>query len=50
MLLERGAEVNSRNKNGWTPLLEQQEPWEGKSTFIVQLLLDHGADVQVRNQ
>ncbi|KAN0129321.1 hypothetical protein V8E53_012805 [Lactarius tabidus] len=48
MLLERRPEVNCQNKNGSTPLLEAAGYSDEGNSDIVQLLLDHGADVQAR--
>jgi ankyrin repeat protein len=50
MLLERRPEVNCPNKNGSTPLLEAAGYSDEGNSDIVQLLLDHGADVQVRDR
>lgn len=42
LLLENGAEVNAKNKPGWTPLHSAA----GKGhTELCKLLLDHGAEV-----
>ena len=49
-LLERGAEVNSRNDFGFTPLIRASRHWDRRNTDVVQVLLDHGADVQVRDR
>ena len=49
MLLELDLEVNSQNNEGSTPLHRASESWRGEFPGFVQLLLDHGADVQVRN-
>jgi ankyrin repeat protein len=48
LLLEREANVKSRNNSRWTPLHRAAQPWNGQKSDIqiVQLLLDHGADVQ----
>ncbi|KAF8248396.1 ankyrin, partial [Wilcoxina mikolae CBS 423.85] len=42
LLLEWDADINSRSKNGCTPL-----SWaiERKRQLIVKVLLDHGADI-----
>ena len=46
--LEKGAEVNARNNDGWTPLMLAA----GKSSTpeIVTLLLDKGAEVEARDK
>ena len=49
MLLERNAEVNSRNDEGLTPLHKASMGFGKGSAVVVGLLLDYGADVQVRN-
>ncbi|NCG57103.1 MAG: hypothetical protein GWP35_09400 [Proteobacteria bacterium] len=45
LLLEKGAEVNARDTDGFTPLM-----WAARSSTpeIVQLLLEKGADVNAR--
>jgi ankyrin repeat protein len=44
-LLERNAEVDSRNNDGYTPFLRA---WKsGRNPDILQLFLDHNADVRV---
>ena len=51
ILLKHNAEVNSLNNGGSTPLHRASEGWwfgEG-NPGVVRLLLDHGADLQVRN-
>ena len=47
MLLDRGADVNARNVGGDTPLLAalRREHFD-----IVPLLLEHGADANVRDR
>jgi ankyrin repeat protein len=42
-------EVNTRNNNGSTPLLESIKRKEEKNFDVVQLLLDHNADVRVHD-
>lgn len=45
LLLEKGANVNARNRFGRTPLSNALRG--NSSTAVVQLLLDRGADVTV---
>jgi ankyrin repeat protein len=47
LLIDRGADVNSRDLEGWTPLHEAT--WEGHLD-VVRLLLEHGADVNAVDQ
>jgi len=51
ILLERDAEVNSRDVKGVTPLHEASKSHSGRfpTAAVVRLLLDYGADVQLRN-
>ena len=49
-LLELNVEVNRQNSEGSTPLHRACESWWGEFPEVVRLLLDHGADVQVRNR
>ena len=49
ILLERNADVGSKDANGWTPLHYASRGWREGSADIVQLLLDYGADVRVRD-
>ena len=50
ILLGLNVEVNSQNEKGSTPLhLASKGGQEGGNSDIVQLLLDHGADAQVRD-
>jgi ankyrin repeat protein len=49
ILLKLNAEVNSLNKLGLTPLHQALVGWGGNPD-VVRLLLDYGADVQVRNE
>ncbi len=46
LLLEKGADVNSRNMDGWTALM--LAAWNG-NTETVELLLDEGADVNSKS-
>ena len=41
MLLEHGADVNARNKNGLTPFVLALQGGLGE---IIQVLVQHGAD------
>ena len=45
-LLERGADVNSKDERGRTPLVAG---CRSGSTELVKLLIEHGADVNIRN-
>ena len=42
LLLERGANVNAKDHDGWTPLIKAAQAGH---TEMVQLLMDHGADM-----
>jgi len=42
LLLERGADVNARDHDGWTALIKAAQAGH---TEMVQLLMDHGADM-----
>jgi len=46
LLLEKGADIESKNKDGWTPLLRAVE--KGHKA-IVQLLLEKGADIESKD-
>ncbi|KAI9432788.1 hypothetical protein H4582DRAFT_2102105 [Lactarius indigo] len=48
-LLERNVEVNPQDNEGSTPLHRASQGWTREQLDVVQLLLDHGADVQLRN-
>jgi ankyrin repeat protein len=45
-LLNHGADANAQDHNGWTPLLLAAE---SKHLEIVQMLLEHHADIHARN-
>ncbi|KAL4882444.1 hypothetical protein BJY04DRAFT_207002 [Aspergillus karnatakaensis] len=47
LLLRKGADVDARNNNGWTPLL-----WAVDKNFleVVQILLANGADIHAENK
>jgi hypothetical protein len=49
ILLERNAEVNSRDDDRDTPLHKASMYYGEESVAVVRLLLDYGADVQLRN-
>ncbi len=44
LLLDRGADVNAADHDGWTPLIKAAQA--GRAD-MVQLLMDHGADMTV---
>ncbi len=46
VFLRRGAEINARNAQGWTPL---HVAAAGGDPAVVALLLQHGADVQAQS-
>jgi len=54
LLLEKGADVNTKNKVNWTPLHEaaqtKVEKVLGGRTEIVKLLLENGADVNAKDK
>ena len=47
LLLEFGADVNAKNKDGWTPLHDAAAP---NAVRVAQLLISHGADVNARGK
>ena len=47
LLIEKGAEVNARDTDGWTPLM--LAAMNSSTPEIVQLLLEKGAEVNARN-
>ena len=49
MLLERGADVNSKNNEGLTPLQRASQGLRRRYLDIMRLLLDHGADLAARD-
>ena len=50
LLLEHGADIHARNKNGWTPLHESLVDVKDKAYGLsMELLLEHGADVDARD-
>ena len=46
LLLERGADINARNNNGWTPL---HHAVRHNTSAMVTLLLERGADINARD-
>ncbi len=44
LLLERGADVNAKDHDGWTPLIKAAQAGHAE---MVQLLMEHGADMTV---
>ena len=49
LLLKLNAEVNSLNNEGSTPLHRASEGYKEGNPNVVRLLLDHGANSQIRN-
>ena len=47
LLIDKGAQVNAKDINGWTPL--HLASWEGRIE-IVRLLCDHVADIEARDE
>jgi ankyrin repeat protein len=51
MTIELGADIDARDNNGWTPLhqaVDTSQLLEKRKIEIVQLLLDHGANIAAR--
>lgn len=48
-LLELGAEVNVQDGNGNTPLSEAIFKYNGDDDFLIKLLLNYGADPEIKN-
>jgi ankyrin repeat protein len=48
-LLEKGADVNAKDKIGWTPLIYAAQGWPREHADTVKFLLDRGADVNARD-
>ena len=46
LLLEKGAQVDLQNKDGWSALMSASK---GGSVDIIQLLLKKGAKINLRN-
>ena len=49
MLLDKGADINSKNANNQTPLYlaSSNETEDSENLEIVELLIEHGADVDI---
>jgi ankyrin repeat protein len=47
LLIERGANVNAKDHDGWTPLMKAAQAGH---TEMVELLLEHGADMSVADE
>ena len=47
MLLDYGADINAKDKNGATALMAASE---ARNAELVKLLLDHGADVNIQDK
>jgi ankyrin repeat protein len=47
MLLDKGADIEAKDKDGWTPLLYAAVTMH---EAIVRMLLDKGADVEAKNE
>ena len=45
-LLDKGANVNAKDRNGWTPLM--RAAWPGQ-TEVARLLLEKGADINAKD-
>jgi len=51
MMLQKGAKLNSRDKEGWTPLMQvaMNEDTPGKHHEVVKILLEFGADAKIKS-
>ncbi|KAH8651871.1 ankyrin repeat-containing domain protein [Tricladium varicosporioides] len=50
ILLQNGANVDSRNSKGWTPLHQRaDESFEVPDPRMIKILLEHGADIEARD-
>jgi ankyrin repeat protein len=47
VLLDKGADVNAKDGDGWTPLIKAAS---GGFTDLAHLLLDRGADIDVADK